>query len=203
MLIYRHPDQALIMAPAREESSSRADKDVNGASSESNGSVTQQEASSARPKKKLIPFLDHFNARDLKVLFRCSVAFWVASLFIFINPVLKNFGQATFFGCISVLFLPPNGVVSVFLLGGFTEVLGMALGWAWGVIAQKAAIATRSTAETNARLQQLGRTAQATATPATVLVFNGFMLDTRVTVTYFCMLGLFIYLMVISYTGYL
>jgi len=46
---------------------------------------------------KLPPWLDHFNARDLKTLFRCSVAAWVATLLIFIGPSLAVIGQATFF----------------------------------------------------------------------------------------------------------
>lgn len=151
-------------------------------------------------KRKLPPFLDHFNARDLKILFRCSVAFWIASLFIVIEPTLQTFGTATFFGCIVIMFLPPSGVVLVFLLGGFTMIMGMALAWAWGVIAMKAALATRPQAETLARegllAQEAARRANSTAYPAaSVLVYEGFMLDTRVTVTYFCMLGLFVYLM--------
>ena len=70
----------------------------------------------------------------------------------------------------------------------------------------KAALATRPVAETNAKLAQLSaqarqhqtNTEQATGQSAytQVLIFDGFMLDTRVTITYFCMLGLFIYLVV-------
>lgn len=85
-------------------------------------------------------------------------------------------------------------------------VLGMALGWAWGVICMKAALATRSTAETNAKLAQLAAEAQRYTTNVgqasgqteytQVLIFEGFMLDTRVVITYFTMLGLFIYLVV-------
>jgi len=70
----------------------------------------------------------------------------------------------------------------------------------------KAALATRPQAETNARLAQLGQEASRNTTNveqasgqsayAQVLLLDGFMLDTRVTVTYFCMLGLFIYLVV-------
>ena len=88
------------------------------------------------------------------------------------------------------------GVVLVFILGAFTEILGMALGWVWGVISQKAALATRPAAETSAKLQALVQQVQSTGTPATNLIFEGFFLDTRVIVTFFCMLGLFIYLMV-------
>jgi len=156
---------------------------------------TEPKNGNNKKKKTLPPFLDHFNARDLKILFRCSVAFWVSSLFIFIEPTLEAFGAAAFFGCIVTLFLPPSGVIFVFLLGGFTMLAGMGLGWAWGVITEKAALATRPAAQALTQLQLLGQEAQRTGTSAQVLVFNGFMLDNRVTVTYFCMLLLFIYLM--------
>lgn len=56
-----------------------------------------KETSVASTRRKLPGFLDHFNARDLKVVFRCSVAAWVASLLIFINPSLHEVGTATFF----------------------------------------------------------------------------------------------------------
>lgn len=50
-------------------------------------------------KRKGLPeWLNHFNARDLKMLFKASIAVWTFSLFIWINPLLRQFGQATFFG---------------------------------------------------------------------------------------------------------
>lgn len=50
-----------------------------------------------RTGRRIPAWLDHFNARDLKVLFRCSVAAWVASLLIVIGPSLETIGTATFF----------------------------------------------------------------------------------------------------------
>lgn len=50
-----------------------------------------------KTRRKLPGWLDHFNARDLKVLFRCTVAVWVASLLIVIGPSLQTIGTATFF----------------------------------------------------------------------------------------------------------
>lgn len=82
----------------------------------------------------------------------------------------------------------------------------MCAAWTWGVITMKAALATRSTAETNALLLRLAQQASAEARNpaqvsgqsnyAQVLIFNGFALDTRVVVTYLFMLGLFVYLLV-------
>jgi hypothetical protein len=177
------------------------------------GSISHQLAASpyfvhensALPKTKTLPaWLDHFNAKDLKTLFKCSIAVWIATLFLLIDKTLVTYGQATFFGCIVLLILPCNGIVFIHLMGGLTLLLGMAAGWAWGVISMKAALATRPPAETNARLAQLAvqasamqtNTQQTTgqSTYSQVLIFEGFMLDTRVTVTYFCMMGLFVYL---------
>jgi hypothetical protein len=106
-----------------------------------------------------------------------------------------------------VLFIvPPSGVVFVNVLAGLTIVIGLALGWAWGVITMKAALATRPQADLDARYTELSQLASQNATNvgqasgqttyAQIAIFDGFMLDTRVTITYFCMLCLFIYLMV-------
>lgn len=99
--------------------------------------------------------------------------------------------------------VPPTGIVFVFILGALTLVVGIALGWAWGVISMKAALAARPAAETQAKLQSLGQFAynQANATGQPVaavqqeLVYNGWMLDTRVSAIYFCMICFMIYLL--------
>lgn len=100
--------------------------------------------------------------------------------------------------------VPPTGIVFIFLLGALTLVLGMALGWAWGVIAMKAAQAARPALETQAKLQALGQTAyntanatgQSVAAVQKELVYTGYMLDSRVTAVYYCLICLFIYFMV-------
>lgn len=100
--------------------------------------------------------------------------------------------------------MPPTGILFIFILGALTLVIGMALGWAWGVIAMKAALAARPAAETQARLQALGQTAysqanstgQPVAVVQKVLIYEGWMLDARVTAVYFCLICLLIYLLV-------
>jgi len=57
------------------------------------------DSGAATPLKKRLPaFLDHFNYKDLKTLFKCSLAVWIMTLFTLINPVLSVEGQAAFFG---------------------------------------------------------------------------------------------------------
>jgi len=50
------------------------------------------------PKAGLPDWLNHFNKKDLQTLFKCSIAVWIATIFIFIKPVANALGTATFFG---------------------------------------------------------------------------------------------------------
>lgn len=51
----------------------------------------------SKPQSRLPPWLDHFNKKDLKILFKTSLAVWITTIFIFIKPTLDFIGQATFF----------------------------------------------------------------------------------------------------------
>ncbi len=107
-----------------------------------------------------------------------------------------------------VLFmLPPSGVLFVFILGSLSLYIGIGLAWAWGVITMKAALAARPSADTQARLAALQQAAatEAQSTGASVagvaqrMIYDGWMLDTRVTAVVYCMLCVFIYLLVYAY----
>ncbi|EPS34710.1 hypothetical protein PDE_09674 [Penicillium oxalicum 114-2] len=160
-------------------------------------------ASTSPASRKLPAWLDHFNARDLKVLFRCTVAAWVASLLIFINPALRTIGTATFFATLVLFMVPPNGILFIFLLGTLTLIIGMGLGWGWGVIAMKAALAARPAAATQAQLQALGQKASSLASASgqpiaavqKQLIYEGAMLDARVSSVYFCLICFFVYVL--------
>ncbi|KAL2818029.1 hypothetical protein BJX63DRAFT_440324 [Aspergillus granulosus] len=156
-----------------------------------------------KPRRRLPPFLDHFNVREFKTFFRCWVAVWVACILMFIQPVLSNFGADVFFACVVLFIVPPSGVLFVYILGVVTLFVGICLAWAWGVITLKAALAARSAAEMQALLaslqQAVGIEAQATGESGSRIsqriIFDGWMLDTRVTVVIYCMLCPFIYFM--------
>ncbi len=49
-------------------------------------------------KRKLPHWLDHFNLKDGKKLFKCSIAVWIMTILIFISPTLNVLGQAAFVG---------------------------------------------------------------------------------------------------------
>ncbi|PYI05946.1 hypothetical protein BO78DRAFT_419262 [Aspergillus sclerotiicarbonarius CBS 121057] len=154
-------------------------------------------------KRRLPPFLNHFNGRDLKIFFRCWVAAWVACLLIFIHPSLESIGTATFFAALVLMFLPPSGVVFIYLLGALSLFVGICLAWAWGVITMKAAQAARPAAETQAKVAALQQLAVSQAQNSTYsateiaqrLVYDGYMLDARVTAVTFCLICTFVYFM--------
>ncbi|KAK2684997.1 hypothetical protein QWA68_016333 [Fusarium oxysporum] len=148
--------------------------------------------------KKLPSWLDHFNAKDIKRLFKCSLAVWLMTLLMLIEPTLIAIGRATFLGGIILFIAPPAGIVFTQLIITITVLLGCAVSWAWGVITMKAAVATWPQAEKQARFAALQQEAANTTNPlqyAEVQILNGYMLDTNVTITYFCMMGLFVYFM--------
>ncbi|KAF2997210.1 hypothetical protein E8E14_001560 [Neopestalotiopsis sp. 37M] len=137
-------------------------------------------------KRGLPPYLDHFNARDMKILFKSSVAVWIMTLLIFINPTLNYIGQATFFGAVILVIIPPSGVVLLYILAVATICIGLALGWAWGTITMKAALAARPQSDITTLYIQLQQaiaqgTIQASgkSSAVQVAIYNGFMLDTR------------------------
>ncbi|PCD46669.1 hypothetical protein AU210_002070 [Fusarium oxysporum f. sp. radicis-cucumerinum] len=151
------------------------------------------------PRRKLPMWLDHFNARDLKMFFRCSVAMWIMTVFIYITPIQDEMGQASFLGCIVLWLAPPSGTIFINLIAAITVMLGVTTAWGWGLITMKAALATRSDAHTQSRLAELQRMAasQNATDPhifAKVKILNGFMLDLNVTATYFCMICLYLYM---------
>lgn len=112
------------------------------------------------PRPKTLPsWLDHFNSHDLKTLFRCVVAVWVALLLTFIHPSLQNFGQATFFAALVLYACPPSNILFLYILASFSLLLGMCLAWAWGLLSMKAALSARPDDETRIKVQALQQAA--------------------------------------------
>lgn len=53
--------------------------------------------SASKAQRRIPQWLDHFNMKDLKILIKTSLAVWITTIFIFINPTLDFLGQAAFF----------------------------------------------------------------------------------------------------------
>ncbi len=157
--------------------------------------------SSLHRKRKLPALLDHFNKRDLKIVLRCWAATWVATLLIFIQPALDQIGIATFFAALTLYIAPPATILLPYLLSAASTLFGMCLAWLWGMLTMKAALAARPGHETTSRLAALAQTAAQRAREtgtlpadeAKILVFDGFMLDARVTAVFYVMICVFIY----------
>ncbi|TQV96719.1 protein (fungal and plant) [Cordyceps javanica] len=181
-------------AGVREHASREAATGKGSASSPDNRSLL-------RRRLKLPALLDHFNKRDLKIVFRCWIATWVATLLIFIQPSLDRIGIATFFAALTLYIAPPATILLPYLLSAASALLGMCLAWAWGLLTMKAALAARPAHETSARLAALQQSAaqkarESGALPADearFLVLDGFMLDARVTAVFYVMICVFIY----------
>ncbi|KAK2591383.1 hypothetical protein QQS21_010927 [Conoideocrella luteorostrata] len=162
---------------------------------------TLTSADHRRPRRQLPGWLNHFNANDLKVAFRCWVAVWAATILMLIGPSLQNIGVATFFSAIVLYIVPPAGILMIYLLASLSLLLGMCLAWAWGLLSMKAAFAVRSDAEMQALLQSLqqqaamlaNQTGQPPSAVATKLIYDGFLLDARVIAIFYVMCCVFIY----------
>ncbi|PHH81686.1 hypothetical protein CDD82_174 [Ophiocordyceps australis] len=143
----------------------------------------------------------HLNWHDQKIFVRCVMAIWVATILVFINPVLRSLGAATFFGALLLFICPPTSIFSIYLLMALSLLLGMSVGWAWGLLTMKAALAARPAHETQAKFDALkqqaavraNQTGRSVAYEAEILVHDGFMLDARVTVVFFVMAAIFVY----------
>lgn len=158
------------------------------------------------PKTRNLPqWLDHFNRRDLTTTLRCTIAVWVASLLMFINPSLQRFGQSTFLAGIVIYIMPPAGNLIVNIIGSLSLLLGMCLAWVWGLATMKAAQSIRTPAElqalhdglvqqVTAAAQALGKSDNKTRAAITLkIVHDGYFLDARVTAVYFVMGCAFVY----------
>ena len=148
-------------------------------------------------------WLDHFNLRDLKVVFRCWAAVWVSSILMFIGPSLHSIGLATFFAPLVLYLFLPAGVLFAYLFGALTLLGGMCLAWAWGLLTMVAAQAARPDWQTRARLQELQHQAVVDAHQSgksvswniNKLIRQGFMLDARITVVFYVLGCIFVYVM--------
>lgn len=87
-------------------------------------------------------------------------------------------------------------------MAGISICVGVAVGRVWGVITMKAAFATRPDEDLQAQYAKLQQSilqgdiqASGTTPASQVALYEGFFLDTRVSICAFCMISLFIYLM--------
>ncbi|EED12637.1 conserved hypothetical protein [Talaromyces stipitatus ATCC 10500] len=118
-----------------------------------------------------------------------------------IHPSLRNIGQASFFMIMVQAMCPPAGIETIFIFMAISIWLGMLLAWGWGVIVMKAAYAARPASVYQAQLQHMQQVATQranqsglpVATEARALVYEGYMLDARVSAVFLVLGILFVY----------
>ncbi|KAK6519097.1 hypothetical protein TWF281_003785 [Arthrobotrys megalospora] len=175
----------------------------NGALEES--STNQQFIENAGESKKSTIFsklpdwiTERLTVRDLKILFRASLAAWASFLFVVINPVLQNFGTEAYMGMLCLFISPASVMVPIYILTASTILIGICLAWAWGTVAFLAALSCRDDELYNATYDAILQTAAQSSSPSLYVqrqIFNGELLQTSVTVIMFVMCNIFIYFM--------
>ncbi|KAG6901993.1 hypothetical protein C0995_005793 [Termitomyces sp. Mi166 len=131
--------------------------------------------------------------RVIKTWIRCCVALAASLILMVSNRTLDSMGQAGFFGTIVAVMLPPSIALSLFLLAAITLVLGMCMGWAWGVAAMAAGLSVRSEALL-AQQQQRAQASLVDGIPQALqfqeFIFHGYFLDPRSSAVY----GVFLFI---------
>ncbi|GAA5871160.1 hypothetical protein JCM8547_001473 [Rhodosporidiobolus lusitaniae] len=134
--------------------------------------------------------------KNRKLLLRAMVVL-LTTLILVLNPdSLTVLGQASFFGMIVSVMLPPTFPAQVFLLVATTLVLGMCMGWAWGCAAMAAALRARDRILLASSLQRVQAGIAGATNPDVeyrTAIFRGEFLDARSTVVFgvFLWIGLF------------
>ena len=183
------------------DGSSSSPQDLSAGSQESSGAAKGESLPDKHREWTPPAWLNHFNPHDLKDVFRCWTAAWVAMLLIFINPALQNISVATFFGALVLFVAPPANGLLVYLLGMFSLLFGMCTAWLWGLVVMKVGFAVRSASQTQAMLLALKqkaeevakKTGQSPQLASQALIYSGFLLDARVTAVYYVLCCLYIY----------
>ncbi|EPS43040.1 hypothetical protein H072_2965 [Dactylellina haptotyla CBS 200.50] len=185
-----------------DKETSRNNSDVTGASPDRvNGADGPARKEKKKKPSKLPDWItERLTARDLKILIRCSLAAWASFLFVVINPVLKNFGQAAFMGLLCLFINPPSTMLPLYLLAATTILLGICLAWGWGTLAYLAAMSRRDDNLYNASIGTIRQQAVQSGTPNLTFyvqrrIFNGELLQTGPTVVMLTMCLVFIYFM--------
>ncbi|KAK6528596.1 hypothetical protein TWF281_009834 [Arthrobotrys megalospora] len=139
---------------------------------------------------------EHLTARDFKILIRCSIAGWASFLFVVIDPILHNFGQAAFMGMLCLFINPPSTILPLYLLAATTILLGICMAWGWGTIAFLAAMSQRDDELYTRKYNAILQAAAQAPNPRFYVqrqIFNGELLQVGPTITLLAMCLVFIY----------
>ncbi|GAA5844609.1 hypothetical protein JCM11251_002242 [Rhodosporidiobolus azoricus] len=130
--------------------------------------------------------------RSRKHLLRAMITL-LATFILVLNPdSLPVLGQASFFGMIVSVMLPPTFPAQIFLLVATMLVMGMLLGWAWGCAAMAAGVRARNEVLLASSLRRVQTGIAGATNPDSeyrLAIFRGEFLDARSTVVFGVFLG--------------
>ncbi|GAA6043841.1 hypothetical protein JCM8097_007230 [Rhodosporidiobolus ruineniae] len=135
--------------------------------------------------------------RSRKHLLRAMLVL-LATFILVLNPdSLTVLGQASFFGMIVSVMLPPTFPAQVFLMVATMLVFGMCLGWAWGCAAMAAGLRARDRVLLASSLQRVQTGIAGATNPDAeyrTAIFRGEFLDWRACLVhgFFLWIGLFV-----------
>ncbi|KAL1742634.1 hypothetical protein HDZ31DRAFT_42783 [Schizophyllum fasciatum] len=117
------------------------------------------------------------NRRTLKTWARCTLVLFAALVLLVDQDTLATMGQAGFFAALVCVMLPPNLALPLWTIAAATLLIGMCLGWAWGIAAMASANNVRSTSRLLAAQQEMIQKCQ-------IWIFHGHFLDPRSSAVY-------------------
>ncbi|GAA5916520.1 hypothetical protein JCM6882_003571 [Rhodosporidiobolus microsporus] len=154
--------------------------------------------SSSPPPSFLLAGASRTAWRSRKHLLRAMVVL-LATFILVLNPdSLGVLGQASFFGMIVSVMLPPTFPAQVFLLVATMLVLGMCVGWAWGCAAMAAGLRARDQVLLASSLRRVQTGIAGATNPDSsyrLAIFRGEFLDARATVVFGVFMGVGLFLL--------
>lgn len=100
------------------------------------------------------------------------------------EATLTTMGQAGFFAALVSVMLPPSLALPVWTIAATTLLVGMCLGWAWGIAAMASANNVRSSARLLAAQQEMIANGVTNYIDQQIWIFHGHFLDPRSSAVY-------------------
>ncbi|EIW75394.1 hypothetical protein CONPUDRAFT_169272 [Coniophora puteana RWD-64-598 SS2] len=143
----------------------------------------------AKLRAKLPPWaaMHISNPQSWKAFFRAWLASWIALVLLLPDKSLAVLGNAAFFTMMTSFFLPANLPIHTFLFLTSTLVIGLCLGWVFGVVAMRSALAVRDQVLLSQNLEKVAQNAAGLANPEALFqlaIFKADFLDTRSSIMY-------------------
>ncbi|KAI5832414.1 hypothetical protein K523DRAFT_344860 [Schizophyllum commune Tattone D] len=152
----------------------------------SSTSASDKASNRSTTGKRLFPWLLPAlkNRRTLKTWARCTIVLLAAMILLVDQDTLATMGQAGFFAALVCVMLPPNLALPLWTIAAATLLIGMCLGWAWGIAAMASANNVRSQSRLLAAQQEMIQNNVTQPLDQQIWIFHGYFLDPRSSAVY-------------------